>query len=492
MGKRCQADKRGNLGKGKVTPVQIAYIVGRYLADNNYTNTLSAFRSEAADLFSKTLGKEAPKGLMGLGDILDEYISLKEQRLVLDHEKRRLEMALRGIQDVMRVYYSTGVESTSLPSSPPLLPHVMAASTAPFFPAPKNVGGYPTGHIMQGSPIVNHAVQPMLQHKASEHKISTPPAPKGSSANKRKIVKSDPIPPLTHKKSRVQSPKFPSSAEGNALSSEITCTKNKENMEKLSAVHSASVEDPQIFSPVEESSAAQSLFKQPSECGRTSSSPKTPMQEFSSQTKKLVSPLNNSSLHTNNASPSQGIASSSCSIISSTVVVSPLKGKGYCAIERSYHVTSSPLNSNSKKPSKREHIRGRLDFDDFDAPTNSEKQIDTTSFASSTDGESQKKFDFDLTDLDFFNGDFSLSQFLVDLDINFEGIPCQSAAISDFLPGLEVNMLNGCSETNQVMLDPYQSSAIKAQSSDTIVQVPDRVTSISSVTKCIIMSPGKT
>lgn len=58
MGKRNQAEKRGNLGKGKVTPVQIAFIVGRYLTDNNYNNTLSAFKSEAADLFSKTLGKE--------------------------------------------------------------------------------------------------------------------------------------------------------------------------------------------------------------------------------------------------------------------------------------------------------------------------------------------------------------------------------------------------------------------------------------------------
>ncbi|XP_039145715.1 uncharacterized protein LOC120282949 [Dioscorea cayenensis subsp. rotundata] len=266
MGKRNQAEKRGNLGKGKVTPVQIAFIVGRYLTDNNYTNTLSAFKSEAADLFSKTLGKEAPKGLMGLGDILDEYISLKEQRLMVDQEKRRLEMALRGIQDVMRVYYSAGAVSTSLPSSPPLLPNVMAISTGPFFPAPNYSAGSPSGHMMQGPLVVNNTVQPMLQHKTSEHKIS--------SVNKRKLDRK--LPPV-QKKSRVQSP---SGGEGNALSSDVPHTENNENMGKLVDVHSASMIDPKTVSPIQDTSAAQSSVKHPSECGRASEYPAVEGLEF--------------------------------------------------------------------------------------------------------------------------------------------------------------------------------------------------------------------
>ncbi|KAM0953392.1 hypothetical protein DsansV1_C02g0023611 [Dioscorea sansibarensis] len=332
------------------------------------------------------------------------------------------------------------------------------------------------GHMVQGPLVVNNTVQPMLQHKTSEHKISTP-VPKVTSVNKRKLDRK--LPPA-QKKSRVQSP---SGGEGNALSSDVPHTENKENMEKLVDVHSASVIDPKTVSPIQDSSAAQSSLKQPSKCGRASASPKTPMRAISSQTNQFASPLN--------ATPSQGIASSNCSIISSkTVVVSPLKGNGYCAIERSYHVTSSPLNSNSNKPSKREHIRGRLDFDDVDAATTSEKQPDTTSSASSTDGEIEKLLDFDPADLDFLNGDFSFSQFLVDLGINCEGIPSQSAATSAFIPGLELNMLNGCSESNQVILNPCQSSATKFLSCDTNIQVPDHVTSISSVTKCIITSPG--
>lgn len=55
-----KAKKPDNLGKGKVTPVQIAFIVDRYLADNHFTATLAAFRSEASDLFAKTKAKEVP------------------------------------------------------------------------------------------------------------------------------------------------------------------------------------------------------------------------------------------------------------------------------------------------------------------------------------------------------------------------------------------------------------------------------------------------
>ena len=96
--------KPENLGNGRITPVQIAFIVDRYLADHHFTATLAAFRSETSDLFSKTKVKEVPflvhlsfpylsscrgstklgwavqvpKGLMGLDEMLDEYISLKE------------------------------------------------------------------------------------------------------------------------------------------------------------------------------------------------------------------------------------------------------------------------------------------------------------------------------------------------------------------------------------------------------------------------------
>lgn len=53
-GKTSKPRKAENLGKGKVTPVQIAFIVDRYLSDNNYTQTRSTFRSEASNLISRS------------------------------------------------------------------------------------------------------------------------------------------------------------------------------------------------------------------------------------------------------------------------------------------------------------------------------------------------------------------------------------------------------------------------------------------------------
>ena len=58
------------------------------------------------------------------------------------------------------------------------------------------------GHMVQGPLVVNNTVRPTLQHKTSEHKISTP-VPKVTSVNKRKLDRK--LPPA-QKKSRVQSP----------------------------------------------------------------------------------------------------------------------------------------------------------------------------------------------------------------------------------------------------------------------------------------------
>ncbi|KAI6680774.1 hypothetical protein NL676_034655 [Syzygium grande] len=41
-------------GKGKVTPVQIAFIVDRYLHDSGYKQSRSAFRAEASSLLAKS------------------------------------------------------------------------------------------------------------------------------------------------------------------------------------------------------------------------------------------------------------------------------------------------------------------------------------------------------------------------------------------------------------------------------------------------------
>lgn len=151
MGKQQSPPKKVSLGKGKVTPIQIAFIVNRYLAENNFSATLAAFQSEAAELFAKTRARGAPKGLLSLADILDEYITLKEQRIIVEQEKQRVETLLRGINGAMHAYHSaaSGVHTPaspplpSFPTSPipPPTPGGMAISIGPTVPTNKSPPG---------------------------------------------------------------------------------------------------------------------------------------------------------------------------------------------------------------------------------------------------------------------------------------------------------------------------------------------------------------
>ncbi|KAK9106425.1 hypothetical protein Syun_022436 [Stephania yunnanensis] len=129
------AATEASFGKGKVTPVQVAFMVDRYLCDNNFTETRSVFRTEASGLISKTnlqeARRQAPKSLLSLGAILDEYITLKEQRVIVEQEKRRVEMLLQGMQDVMQVYNSGGAIA-STPSNTGSMP--MTAVPAALVP----------------------------------------------------------------------------------------------------------------------------------------------------------------------------------------------------------------------------------------------------------------------------------------------------------------------------------------------------------------------
>lgn len=72
---------------------------------------------------------KAPKSLLSLGAILDEYITLKEQKVCLDQERCRLEQEkfrvqnfLKGMQDVMNAYNSSTVTPPPLPQ-----PHAVAS-----------------------------------------------------------------------------------------------------------------------------------------------------------------------------------------------------------------------------------------------------------------------------------------------------------------------------------------------------------------------------
>jgi len=60
MRNRSRAKKPETFGKGKVTPIQVAFIVDRYLLDNKYSETRSVFRTEASSLISNSPVREVP------------------------------------------------------------------------------------------------------------------------------------------------------------------------------------------------------------------------------------------------------------------------------------------------------------------------------------------------------------------------------------------------------------------------------------------------
>ena len=98
-------------------------------------------------------------------------------------------------------------------------------------------------------------------------------------------------------------------------------------------------------------------------------------------------------------------------------------------------MSASPLKSSPENLNKREHVKGRLDFDDCCASESSEEPVAIESSPSTTDGEAAGSFDFDLPDFDFFDGDFS--NFLGDIDLECDEVHCceQSSTPADLLPG---------------------------------------------------------
>lgn len=79
---------------------------------------------------------QAPKSLLSLGAILDEYICLKEQKVMLDQEKCRVETLLQGMQNVMNAYNSPGSisqpsVSAATPKSVPLVPQSNLNTASP-------------------------------------------------------------------------------------------------------------------------------------------------------------------------------------------------------------------------------------------------------------------------------------------------------------------------------------------------------------------------
>ncbi|CAN1303898.1 hypothetical protein LINPERPRIM_LOCUS26016 [Linum perenne] len=430
--------KSNPVGSGKVTPIQVAYIVDRYLCDNNFSKTRSVFRNEAASLLSRSPVNEAPTSLLSLGMILEEYISLKEQKVMLNQERVRLEQEnlrvyklLHGMQDVMNVYNGRSVPSVAPVIQASTTKQVAVISRAPADKSRNSVPNPMASNSKLSAPVVN---LPSTRKRA------------GSYSNG---VVQQQAPPAS-KKFKLLS---------KATASPETAQGSNNCLTRCQAAN--------------ESSIAQSSFSQPP----SSSSPliecygpETPPQQ------SISSPSNESSSMVGVSTTPQNVAPTTCTIITSErVMVSPCKHLSY-TVERNRCISSpSSMKTGPKRSVKRDSVKGRLDFGGSDETASvSNHNLIVDGISTPETDKDEDLFGMNLPAL--FGPDFSFAELLNELDLGWEGpaCPCEptstdsasgtsqddnqaadqvlseySSTVTELISGNDMD-IQGCSDVNSV------------------------------------------
>ncbi|XP_047337113.1 uncharacterized protein LOC124940634 [Impatiens glandulifera] len=379
MRKQSISRKPETYGKGNVTSVQIAFIVDRYLSDNNCAKTRSTFRSESPDFISRSPVQEAPKGLLSLASILDEYIKLKEQKLTVDQEKSRLEheririqSLLSGMQDAMKSYSSCG----NVP-----LPSIMPQSNANSVMRMNLLAGSPA--VYSSAYPVHRPSNPMLPMPKTQIEQSNMSTQITNQSSKRKICTknvTDPQVPAKRTRGRRsnkdKSMDLPPRTVNDVVQPlSITQLSNSDNI-----LNGSCVNKPQI--------------NKCSESPIPISVPITPRSTANSQTDNSISPVE--------------ISSTNC-----IVIMSPNKQVAYYSIERNHSITASSPDKTNLRVNKRDRVKGRLDFD-MDSNILSH---DVASTSEPINGEDLGGI-FDLDFLENLDLDFSIHDLLLDSDMD--------------------------------------------------------------------------
>lgn len=163
------------------------------------------------------------------------------------------------------------------------------------------------------------------------------------------------------------------------------------------------------------SSVAKCLFNRSDMSPPTNSAcPRTPQKQVSPQSEVSIT-------------PQQEVTPTNHTIVTKErITVSPLKQTASYTVERSHLVSSfSPVKSNLKMSSKRDHVKGRLNFDDTEATMHLDDPATTDLGSSSSSGSETETdlFDIDFSNIDILSESFSFSELLVDFDIGCEGMP---------------------------------------------------------------------
>ncbi|KAL8167967.1 hypothetical protein V2J09_009466 [Rumex salicifolius] len=431
-----KSDANVVLGKGKITPVQVAFIVDRYLASSNFLRTRSLFRSEASSFLPKASAEELPSSLLSLGEMLDEYISLKEQRVMVDQakfhleqENARVQTLLQGLQNLLNVY--------NLSAAPRCVTPPQQSSVVPFVQSKSKVSS-PAGDSAFKPPVVSSVSVPDSSKTLDSANFSNP-VNNSQPPRKRKIYKAiSEIPgPIKRSCGATSNNRSTSSDTRAGLPQDQGATPH----DNLS--HSVQSLTPDGSPVVQGSSVAKTLFNESSSLSPNSNSsgPRTPKRSVSSHTDKSISPPEeiSSTAKSNLTGNSMDTTPTNCTIISSKTIIVSSPAKNF-SLERKRCTYYSPSKANTMTQSKRDHVKGRLDFDTTDLPVISENASLDVCTTSDSDRDADI-FDFDLGAL---GPDFSLSELLNDFGIGC-GVDysCHDAAGASTspLPGLIIRSL---------------------------------------------------
>ncbi|KAL9224162.1 hypothetical protein vseg_000226 [Gypsophila vaccaria] len=476
------------IGKGKVTPFQVAFIVDRYLADNNFPRTRSCFRSEASSLVSKSSLIQVPKSLMSLGELLDEYIWLKEQKVLIEQQKCalaeercRIQTLLQGMQGVMNAYNSASAVNCFIPPAPvPPPPPVLTSTSMPITCS--------AGYHGSRTPTVSTTQSVKMDRADSITPIASGRPPRKRRSSYKDLGDAPQAPKKLYSGSSANYP-FQGKVSNSVGEPSNTCSR-----EQSPAIDSSSPNFAQGGLPIQGSSVAKNLFDQPLQSPTSNSSvPKTPPRAVSSPSEKSISPQEDAtstamSHHTTNP---QETTPSNCTIISSkTIIVSP--SKRY-SIERSKCTFSSPTKSIMKRENKRDHVKSRLEFDSSDG----QSSFGNGSGDGSSTSESEKEgdaFDLELPNFDAFGPDFSLTELLTDFGIDYENhdhsCPTTACTSTNAIVEATQERNNRDLGTSQDLIE--HSSSVTEVAANKTVNGSDSITSVKSVRKRIrLISPTK-
>ncbi|KAG7643495.1 hypothetical protein ISN44_As02g032990 [Arabidopsis suecica] len=457
------------IGNGEVTPIQVAFLVDRYLCDNRFSKTRSLFRSEASSLISNSPVREVPNSLLPLNEILNEYIRLKKEKIVMDQEKSKLDQEktrvqnlLNGMQDVMNAYNSSTAAAPPPPpvitSAAPMDKQVVASTSKQnnFGVSSSGCTVYNTQNAMTvslpGNKRVGNFTGPCITQSITK-KRKSPEVSVGAPSVSRKGMK-----------------KIPQAA--NYLTFQTPSEMQTPLNNGVATNESSDLT----------SSVAKCLFdKSGTSPPSNSTCPRTPQQKVSPQSDKEVTPTN-------------------CTIVTKErITVSPLKQIASYTVERSHTVSSfSPVKSNLKMSSKRDHVKGRLNFDDTEATMHLDAPatVDMVSTSSSGSEAEADLFDIDFSNIDLLSEDFSFSELLFDFDIGCEemsnhSLPQPSNFHIETASGSSPESRNTNLEPDQVVSEYTSTVTEMIQGKDMNTQGSDSMTTVKSITKCLrILSPG--